>query len=786
MSILIPLIAIIVGALFGAFIVYRRNHLASNNKEFSAFAGILASLDAAYYRRDIESGREECSAKLRQMFALGDFDNFVGLCITIKEPYTKALKQAIVDVELGKSPVVIAMNMDDNKRQIECTATGVQDESGKLTQIILWFRDVTVSQKQQMRLVKENEQLKRDVKQLSSILNVLPTPVWLRSVDFFIRYCNLAYSEAAEESIEDKSEHETLELHPAARKLAKEAFESGEIKSERRHTIIGGERKLYQFTEIPLKTDGIVVGLAQDVTELEMVREELQRHITAQSELLESVTSAMAVFSADMRLKFYNYAYVHLWGFDEVWLNTEPTYSELLEELREKRRLPEQANFPQFKQRHLKMFTDLIEPREEIFYLPDGRTLRVLAIPHALGGILFAYEDVTDRLALERSYNTLIAVQKASLDNLHEGVVVFGENGRLRLYNPKFLQLWKLENAVLSPETHIADLIEKTRALHHSDDWDGYKQNFIAQLQVREVQVRRMERTNSSVVDSVVVPLPDGSTLITFSDVTDSMLVERSLRERNEALQEADRLKTEFLANVSYELRSPLTSISGFSEMLTQDYFGELSVKQREYVSGIHQASQQLMHLINDILDIASIEAGYMKLDVSEFDVHTMLQGVVALVHERIRTNKLQFTFDCPRRIGVMLADETRMKQIIFNLLSNAIKYSEIGGKIALSAELVKHDQKENEEILFIVEDNGIGITPEEQHAVFDKFYKGSNIGIHKSGAGLGLSMVKSFIELHGGRVELASRQDEGTKIMCYMPRRNQRLLEYVSTNKAA
>jgi signal transduction histidine kinase len=750
---------------------------------------LLSGVAGGYYWQETGTGREECSGRLRQLLGLKDYDsNLAALLDSLGEAHATIINQAIAGLPQGKGPTLLTMNLKGGMAQLECTVSGAYDAGGKLTHVILWFTDTSASHKQQGRMVKENGQLKRDVKQFSSILNVLPVPVWLRAADGAIRYCNMAYSEAAEESPERRAEHEMLELHPQSRALAKAALDSGEMQTERRHIIIGGARKLYQFTEIPLKSDGIIVGIAQDATELENVQADLARYIDAQSELLESVTSAMAVFGADMRLKFYNYAYVRLWGFDEHWLDTGPSYSELLEELRDKRRLPEQANFPQFKQRHLKMFTDLIEPREEIFYLPDGRTLRVLAIPHALSGILFAYEDVTDRLALERSYNTLTAVQKATLDNLHEGVVVFGEDGRLRLTNPRFLKLWKLEKSVLSPETHIADLIEKTRALHNAPEWEPYKQNFIAQMLVREVQARRMERTDGSVIDSVVVPLPDGATLITFSDVTDSTVVERSLRERNEALQEADRLKTEFLANVSYELRSPLTSISGFSEMLTQDYFGKLTPKQREYVGGIHSASQHLMHLINDILDIASIEAGYMKLDVSEFDIYAMLQSVVALVSERMREHKIGFTLNCPRRIGKILADESRLKQIMFNLLSNAIKYSEAGGKILLSTEAVKPAGDEREEIRLTVEDHGIGISPEEQQAVFGVFYRGTGTGAggRRSGAGLGLSMVKSFIELHGGRVELFSKPGEGTRIVCTLERRNQRLLDHAAPVKAA
>jgi len=636
--------------------------------------------------------------------------------------------------------------------------------------IVLWCYERTEILKIRERANAETSQLKREVKQFSTILNMLPTPIWLRNQELAIKYCNMAYSLAAEEGSQHTAE-ETLELHPLARNLAEKAFNSGETLSKQRHIVIEGERKLYQFTEIPIQSDGITVGIAQDITELEKVKKELERYVSVQSELLESVNSAIAIFSADSRIRFFNNAYVRLWGLEENWLETNPTYGEILEILREKNRLPEQANFLQFKQQHLRMFTDLIESREEFFHLPDGKTLRILAIPHALGGILFAHEDVTNVLALERSYNTLIAVQKATLDHLHEGVVVFGENGRLKLYNTRFLHIWKLEKAVLSPETHISDLFEKTKALHFAEEWVSYKQKFIAELLVREVQKHSLERTDGTFIEYVVVPLPDGASLITFADVTASLVVERSLIERNDALSEADRLKTEFLANVSYELRSPLTSISGFSEMLAQNYAGKLSKKQEEYVQGIHQSAQHLMNLINDILDIASIEAGYMKLNVSEFDIYAMLQSVVSLINERIRENNLKFTLECSRKIGKMTADETRLKQIIFNLLGNSLKYSNPRGYIILKSMIAINPETSQEEVVFSVMDNGIGIALEEQKEIFDKFRKGSNSNSNQSGAGLGLSTVKSFVLLHGGRVELASVPQKGTTITCYLPR---------------
>ncbi|MEQ1704832.1 MAG: ATP-binding protein [Rickettsiales bacterium] len=629
----------------------------------------------------------------------------------------------------------------------------------------------------EVELLTENEKLKSNLKIYSTLLNMSPYPIWQRGEDLNIGFHNLAYSEAVDDLLDSAESGVVPELDKRVRMMSQQAGVSTRSVTDRRHIVVGGHRKLYEITEFSIPEEKMFAGFAIDYSEVDKLKEDIARYISAQDDFLESSASAMAIYGSDMRLKTFNNAFVALWKFDEVWLDSHPTYSEILEVLHEKRRLPEQANFHFFKQQQIKLFTDLLEPREEFFYLPDGKALRVIAIPHALGGILFAYEDVTDRLALERSYNTLIAVQRETLDNLHEGVAVFGEDGRLKLSNPGYLLMWNLEVEFVNSEPHIRELLEKYKTLFAVEDWESFKNQHMEQLLTRDFNSRRIERSDGKVIDCRKVPLPDGATLITYLDITDSTLVERSLRERNDALSEADRLKTEFLANVSYELRSPLTSISGFSEMLRQEYFGTLSDKQREYVEGIHQSSQHLMQLINDILDLAGIEAGYMRLNISRFDIYAMMKPVLSLIQERSKENFITIKFECPSKIGKMIGDETRIKQILFNLLSNAIKYSQEGGKISFGAK-----ETEIGEIMLWVEDDGQGIPIDEQEVVFSKFYKGRNQEAAKgkstsrSGTGLGLPIVKSFIELHGGRVVLNSESQKGARFECYLLRDNPEL----------
>lgn len=608
------------------------------------------------------------------------------------------------------------------------------------------------------QIEQENQLLKRDASRYANIINSSLNPIWMRDENASIIYCNLAFSALAEESEGDEGDLGSMELYNGHRQLARKAWETGTEQIERRHIVAGGDRRLYQIREVPFKKEGLTIGYAVDLGELEEAHDEIQRHVAALRDLLGSSTSAMAIYGRDMRLKFYNFAFVALWKFDESWLDTEPNYGEVLESLRERRKLPEQANFQAFKQAQLKLFTGLIEPEEEFFYLPDGKILRVIAIPHALGGILFAYEDVTDRLALERSYNTLIAVQRETLDHLQEGVAVFGENGRLKLCNPIFVKLWNLPEDIGPSEPHMRDLIESCRGYFDDNGWERFRDTLLMRLQQRQYFMVRFERADGSVVDCTSVPLPDGATLLTFSDVTDSTLVERSLREKNEALEDADRMKTEFLANVSYELRSPLTSISGFSEMLKGRYVGELNAVQQDYIESIYASSQHLGAMIGNIIDLASIEAGYLTIERQTFSLRTALDETLALLGERMRMQDVVLKRAIDEGIDDVNADEVRIKQILFNLISNAVKMSKQKGEVAIAI------TREGERGLCLsIEDKGRGLSLAEAMPETPGRVRHDPVD-------LGLSIAKRFVELHGGSMDIASEPGKGTRITCRIP----------------
>ncbi len=610
----------------------------------------------------------------------------------------------------------------------------------------------------------------------AGLLDSLPMPIWLRSADLSLAWCNAAYARALDRDRVSVL-REGLEIGQSSSgeggmALARRAKALGRAQEESLHLVTAGRRLLFDFAEAPL-SDGRMAGYARDVTAIEATQAELGRQVASQDELLENLGAAVAIFGPDTRLRFFNSAFAHLFDLDEPMLKAEPTMDEIYEVARERRRIEDLPDFPAFKREQIRRLMGVVEPVEDLVHQPSGATIRRVAVPHPFGGVLLIHEDVTDRLALERSYNTLIEVQRDTLDNLGEGIVVFGGDGRLQLSNPAFARLWELTPQQLAGAPRLVAVAEAFRPLLQGTDWQALHQQMIAGLEERRPRAGRFTRTDARVVDFVALPLPDGGVLFRFADISDSVRVQRALIERNEALETADRLKTEFLANISYELRTPLTTIIGFAEILEQRFFGPLNERQIEYAAGIVSASGTLLALIDDILDLANIEAGYLHLDPGSVDIAALFHDLGTLMVERARSGGVSLTFEGAEEVGTLVADERRLKQALFNLISNAIKFTPANGKVVVAA------RRSGEMAEFSVADTGIGIAAADQARIFDKFVR---VGTgRQSGVGLGLALVRSLIGLHGGTVVLTSETGKGTTVVCRIPASGPRALQPVA-----
>ncbi len=603
--------------------------------------------------------------------------------------------------------------------------------------------------------------LLQETEMLRGFAQAAPWPIWAKRADGTLQYANDAYARAADAAnVADAIDRKLELLDSGDRADMERALGDKAAFSARLPIVVGGERHFYDVQA--LSVGGGSVGMAVDVSETTALRDALDRMMEGHRRTLDQLSSGVAVFDGRRRLAFYNDSYRRLWDLDPAFLDGNPDDSSVLDRLRAARKLPEQPDFRAWKARLHEGYR-AVEAEKDTWYLPDGRALSVVTTPNPEGGVTYLFDDVTESLDLARRFDGLIRVQRETLDNLTEAVAVFGSNGRARLFNPAFATMWKLSAEALGEEPHI-DTVE-TWCKPLFDDAQTWRiiREAVTRIGNRVAVPLKLERKDGSVLDCMTMPLPDGATMLTFQDITDTENVERALRERNEALETADQMKVDFVHHVSYELRSPLTTIIGFAHLLNDPTTGPLMPKQAEYLNYITASTNSLFALINNILDLASIDAGAMTLEIGPVDIRKAIDNAAEGIQDRLAHNHIQLKIEVAPNIGTFVADGGRVVQVLYNLLANAVGFSPQHSAVTLSARRTDHH------VTFAVTDHGPGIPPEVKDKVFDWFESHSNGSRHR-GAGLGLPLVKSFVELHGGRVRVDSVIGKGTTVTCDFP----------------
>ncbi len=623
----------------------------------------------------------------------------------------------------------------------------------------LRFRPLAGERRNIAALAHDAHKLGKQVERLSAVLDAAPLPVWLRDSDGKLTWVNQAYVHSVEAPDGDIVVRAGIEIANRASVDKTQANEKTGC-TGRIHAVIAGTMRALELYEVAL-ADG-TAGFAIDMTKLEEAEKELDRHIKAHASTLNKLDTAIAIFGPDQRLRFFNAAYAALWPLDAQWLDQHPTDGEVLDRLRSQRCIPEQANYREWKTKQLQAYTTL-DTRESWWYLPDGRSLHVVCEQHPFGGVTYLYENATKEIQLESRYNELIGVQRETLDNLEEGIALLGSDGRLKLFNPAFAEFWNFDAAFLGTEPHIEDLARHGRRLvAGSTAWDEVKFG-VTRIDGGRNPITGQVSAGERILQFTAVPLPDGNTLLTFADVSDAARIERALRDRADALEAADRLKNMFLSNVSYEIRTPLTSVLGFAEGLQMGLAGPLTPKQQDYVKDIRKSSTDLKTIIDAIIDLTAIDAGAMELKLEQVDAAGLLEAVADRLSLAIENRDLTLNIEVGADVTTFMADPKRVEQVLTNLLSNAIGFSEMGGTVRMGV------KKQANTLQFWVSDSGRGIEPEFQKQAFERFQSRPMPGGHR-GPGLGLAIVKSFVELHEGQVSLLSKINQGTTVLCAFP----------------
>jgi signal transduction histidine kinase len=634
---------------------------------------------------------------------------------------------------------------------------------------VMRIRDVSGDRLEATRLREAHARTLEDVAGLRSLLDAIPCPAWTRDPLSRLTWVNTAYVRAVEAKDAQEATARGIELlESPARDAAATKRAQQEIYRGRAAAVLAGWRRTLDIVEVPREKSAL--GIAFDVSELEAARLDLQQTVKAHSRTLDQLSTAVAIFDRRKQLVFHNSAYRQLWSLDGSFLDQAPSESEILDRLRARRMLPEQADFRSWKEMHLSGYQSP-DMSEHIWHLPDGRTLRASINPNPQSGVTYLFDDVTAQFHLESKFNAQTRVQSETLDTLKEGVAVFGTDGRLKLSNAAFGTLWRLQPAELDGKPHIDRVAALCgRLAPDAEPWNELRMAVAGLHDQRTGIEQRLTCRDGSIIECTAAPLPDGATLLTFTDTTASVNVERALTERNQALLETEQLRNDFVHHVSYELRSPLTNIIGFIQLLGDGSIGSLNPKQSEYVGYVMKSSAALLAIINDILDLATIDTGALELSLKDVDVLETIRAAAEGIQDRLAESSLNLQIVALPNIGSFRADAKRLRQILFNLLSNAIGFSAPGQTVTLAA------MRRADEIVVKVSDQGRGIPHEVITHVFDRFHS-NTIGSRHRGVGLGLSIVKSFVELHGGRVLIDSAPGQGTTVTCIFPTQDVKLV---------
>ncbi len=583
-------------------------------------------------------------------------------------------------------------------------------------------------------------------------------PCWIASSDGRLVWANRTWLAAVGAANLADARERALSIDAEADRAARAAADRREGVTLLRWIQTAQGRRAIRFRTQPLP--GGEVGVwSQDVTDAETAAASLGRSRGAQEAMLERLADAVVVFSQDRRVIFHNPAFARLWDLEPAWLAERPTHGELLDRLRRRGALPDQADFAAFKAAEVARHEALDPSPESLWRLPSERTLKVSSQPHASGGLMMVFSDVTPELRLRAQFNHLLQVQQATLDKLSDAVAVFGADGRLRLHNEAFEHFWSA-GGQLNPGLDFDEVVELARPrLHDLQFWRDLKGRIAdPDPAARAPSQSELVTSDRRIVAHQSRPLPDGATLVSFADVTDTRRLEGALADREAALSDAERLKREFVNSVSHELRTPLTTILGYAELLERAASPDSDARSGP-LTAIRSAATQLARSIDNVLVMAQFDAGEVAMEMGDVDVDSLLTDTVATWIPIAEAQKVELIVETQSPIGLMRGDERRLGEALGHLIENALRHTPGGGRVVLSAE------RAHGEVSLKIADSGRGIPFHVQAHIFDRFS-----GQDQTASGLGLPLVKALIELHGGWVSLESEPGAGSTFTCHLP----------------
>lgn len=439
-----------------------------------------------------------------------------------------ALKTAVQALRKKGEPFSVDIASVQKTHRWKVTGWQHTHDKTRMKVSILWFepqsQDRTLQEQQRalIRALEEKEAL------FSQGLDCIDMPIWLRNADMSLAYCNQAYVNLSGQKNRTQVLKYNAELPyqseevASAKLLALSAKTSGRTKQANGVMSIDGQRTTFHFTEAPFvagseTTERATIGYAHNIQKETALFQTLQQYIEAQHLLLGTLTLGVAIFDANARLQYHNAAFSQLWSLEDNWLHTQPTFGQVLDKLRDLRLIPEEADFTHYKHRELNAFATLSQPTEDMMFLPSGRVIKRTMTPYLQGGLVMIFDDVTDRLAMERSFNEQLDIQKTVINHLPEGIALFNNERRLKLCNRSYADFFAKE-ATPAVNLPLDDFLETQRTcVNISDDvWNLHKQKILSAIENKDNPLIQIPMLHGETLRLSIAYLPDGGFMLSY------------------------------------------------------------------------------------------------------------------------------------------------------------------------------------------------------------------------------------------------------------------------------
>lgn len=675
------------------------------------------------------------------------------------------LNQNVRRAQKTAAPFRMALTPPGSQRSLALRGVLADPQVSPGGAALVWVFDFSESESELSRLREEAARAKGDFGALVGIIEAAPMPMWFRGQDAKLRLVNQAYvraigADSADTVIGDQIELiESVDGLTAAQIASQAAAQKMPIERNVTATI-EGQRRSVKVSDLPLAGEG-VAGYAVDIEEMEVQSRQNRAFRDAQRSMLDQLSIGVGQFDEDRKLVFANQPFRRSFALHSGAVAQGVAFDRLLTDARENGKTPEVRDFPAWRAEHINWFS-AGTTQEEAWPLSDGTHLRIIAQPMPDGGLVLIAEDRTEQLALSATRDTLLRTRTATFDSLFEALAVFAPDGHLQLWNRSFAGTWGLDQDKLDTHPSAEELLDAIAPnLAKPKQAKAIGEVIRAATLDRKEQGGRLALADGRTLEFAGVPLPDGNGLLTVLDITASQNAETALKERNQALEAADDVKTRFLANMSYEFRTPLTSIGGFAELLEAGVAGDLSDQGKEYVAAILESVSRLTDQVENVLDLSQSEAGLLPLNKKRLDMLPFVTDVVREREAAIAESGISLDLRGSKVSGKIEADPRQLGRAIGQLIDNAVAATPKGGRILVDLSKAKGVAQ------IVISDSGEGMTRQELERAMGY---AAEAGTSIAKQGLGIPLAQQLIEAHGGTLSILSRKGEGTTATIQIP----------------